>query len=189
VASAERQKSSGGHFQRLVTTLTLALLFVALFLVSILSVKLLISHEPVLKVISIAVVLLVASIPIAMQVVCTSTMAVGAHKLAKSKALVCKLTAIEELAAMDVLCSDKTGTLTMNQLSVCPPAFVMDRDKVSEEELLFFAALAARRGGSEQDEPTALARLDIGESNPSPVERRLEGVAKGGVNSRKSLPK
>ena len=74
----------------------------SLTLVSALAVKLLLNHEAPLKVVSIAVILLVASIPIAMQVVCTSTMAVGAHKLAKAKALVCKLTAIEELAAMDV---------------------------------------------------------------------------------------
>ena len=52
-----------------------------------------------------AVVLLVASIPIAMQVVCTSTMAVGAHKLAQRKALVCRLTAIEELSARRPTCT------------------------------------------------------------------------------------
>lgn len=55
------------------------------------------------------------------QVVCTSTMAVGAHKLAASEALVCRLTAIEEIAAMDVLCSDKTGTLTLNKLKISEP--------------------------------------------------------------------
>merc|ERR1719421_2086034 len=96
----------------------------ALVLVSVLSVKLLVDKNTVLDVISIAVVLLVASIPIAMQVVCTSTMAVGAHRLALRQALVCKLTAIEELATMNILCSDKTGTLTKNELAVQSPAFL-----------------------------------------------------------------
>ena len=193
VASAEQAKSSGGHFQRLVTTLTLALLFLSLFLVSILSVKLLMHKESILKVVSIAVVLLVASIPIAMQVVCTSTMAVGAHKLAMSKALVCKLTAIEELAAMDVLCSDKTGTLTMNQLSVRPPVFVLE-GRCAAEELLFFAALAARRGGSEQDAIDYCICSDVGHRGHGsaleafstlhfvpfdPVTKRTEAIVEG----------
>ena len=60
-------------------------------------------------------VLLVASIPIAMQVVCTTTMAVGSKHLSEKKAVVARLSAIEELAGMSILCSDKTGTLTKNQ--------------------------------------------------------------------------
>lgn len=62
--------------------------------------------------------LLVASIPIAMQVVCTTTMAVGAHRLAQRKAIVSRLSSTEELAGLDTLCSDKTGTLTKNELTV-----------------------------------------------------------------------
>ena len=61
-------------------------------------------------------VLLVASIPIAMQVVCTTTMAVGSKHLSEKKAVVARLSAIEELAGMSILCSDKTGTLTKNQV-------------------------------------------------------------------------
>ena len=61
-------------------------------------------------------VLLVASIPIAMQVVCTTTMAVGSKHLSEKKAVVALLSAIEELAGMSILCSDKTGTLTKNQV-------------------------------------------------------------------------
>jgi H+-transporting ATPase len=58
--------------------------------------------------------LTVASIPVAMPTVLSVTMAVGAEKLAKKQAIVSRLAAIEELAGMDVLCSDKTGTLTLN---------------------------------------------------------------------------
>lgn len=146
-----RLNAGGGHFQRLVKRLTWALLVLSLFFISILSVNLFFSGTPPLKVVSIAVVLLVASLPIAMQAVCTSTLAIGAQKLARRQALVCRLSAIEDLASMDVLCSDKTGTLTMNRLSIGSSAFVLDPEVVSESELLLFAALAARRGGGEQD--------------------------------------
>jgi len=53
-----------------------------------------------------------------MQVVCTTTMAVGAHRLAQRKAIVSRLSSTEELAGLDTLCSDKTGTLTKNELTV-----------------------------------------------------------------------
>ena len=71
-----------------------------------------------LNALSIVVVILVASIPIAIEVVSTSTLAVGAHTMASKQVIVARLNAIEELAGMTVLCSDKTGTLTLNQLSL-----------------------------------------------------------------------
>ena len=63
-----------------------------------------------------AVVLLVAVVPIANQVVCTSTLALGGRTLASHKAIVTRLSSIEELAGMAMLCSDKTGTLTLNKM-------------------------------------------------------------------------
>jgi H+-transporting ATPase len=63
-----------------------------------------------------AVVLLVAVVPIANQVVCTSTLALGGRTLAEHKAIVTRLSSIEELAGMAMLCSDKTGTLTLNKM-------------------------------------------------------------------------
>ena len=57
-----------------------------------------------------------------MQVVCTTTMAVGSKHLSEKKAVVARLSAIEELAGMSILCSDKTGTLTKNQVRVEEPA-------------------------------------------------------------------
>jgi H+-transporting ATPase len=70
-------------------------------------------------------VILVASIPVAIEVVCTSTLAVGSRRLAQKKIIVTRLSAIEELAGMDILCSDKTGTLTLNQLSLRDPIMMV----------------------------------------------------------------
>jgi H+-transporting ATPase len=64
------------------------------------------------------VVLLVASIPIAMEVVVTTTMALGSRQLSRMNAIVARLAAIEELAGMNMLCSDKTGTLTLNKMVI-----------------------------------------------------------------------
>lgn len=63
-------------------------------------------------------VLLIGGIPIAMPTVLSVTMAIGSHRLAQQGAITKRMTAIEEMAGMDVLCSDKTGTLTLNKLTV-----------------------------------------------------------------------
>merc|ERR1711968_411945 len=90
--------------------------------------------DPFLNALSICVVLLVASIPIAMQVVCTSTMAIGSRKLAEKKAIVTRLAAIEELAGMNMLCSDKTGTLTLGKMIM--KDIIVVADNTTEEDIL-----------------------------------------------------
>lgn len=81
-----------------------------------------------------------------MQVVCTTTMAVGAHRLAQRQAIVSRLSSTEELAGLDILCSDKTGTLTKNILTVQDPRA---NPGFTGEELLLAAALAAKRDGAQ----------------------------------------
>eukprot|EP00656_Telonema_subtile_P050528 TRINITY_DN6566_c0_g1_i4.p1 TRINITY_DN6566_c0_g1~~TRINITY_DN6566_c0_g1_i4.p1 ORF type:complete len:779 (-),score=212.73 TRINITY_DN6566_c0_g1_i4:976-3312(-) len=85
------------------------------------------------------VVLLIASIPIALKVVCTATLAMGATELAKEEAIVQRLSSIEELAGLQILCTDKTGTLTLNKMSLQD-----DLSKHASEELL--AAHPGREG-------------------------------------------
>lgn len=87
-----------------------------------------------------ALILLIVGVPVGLPVVTTTTLAVGAAYLAKEKAIVQKLTAIESLAGVDVLCSDKTGTLTANQLSIREP-FVADG--VDVNWMMAVAALAS----------------------------------------------
>ncbi len=86
-------------------------------------------------------VLIVGGIPIAMPTVLSVTMALGAGQLAKHQAIVSRLTAVEEIAGMDILCSDKTGTLTKNKLSVAEP---ITYEGEKGDDVLFQAALASK---------------------------------------------
>ncbi len=96
---------------------------------------------PILESLLFFLILLVASIPVALPVVLTVTMALGAESLASKKAIVTRLVSIEELASMDVLCSDKTGTLTQNKLTV---GEVILAGQSSSRDVLLYAALASR---------------------------------------------
>ncbi|KAF5749548.1 hypothetical protein HS088_TW04G01517 [Tripterygium wilfordii] len=89
-------------------------------------------------------VLLIGGIPIAMPTVLSVTMAIGSHRLSEQGAITKRMTAIEEMAGMDVLCSDKTGTLTLNKLTVdntLIEVFAKDMDK---DTVLLLAARASR---------------------------------------------
>jgi H+-transporting ATPase len=77
-------------------------------------------------------VIVVGGIPIAMPTVLSVTLALGAARLAKEGAIVAKMSAVEEMASMDILCSDKTGTLTLNKLSIDPQQVRDPRGRVRE---------------------------------------------------------
>jgi len=137
-----------GRFQKILYQITLSLLIICLIFAAIIFGKLQTSHNDLVRNLSIVVVILVASIPIAIEVVCTSTLAVGSRRLAEKKIIVARLSAIEELAGMTILCSDKTGTLTLNKLSLREPIPFLEMDA---NELHFFAALASKREEGNQD--------------------------------------
>jgi H+-transporting ATPase len=101
-------------------------------------------------------ILLVASIPIALPVVLTVTMALGALSLADKKAIVSRLISIEELASMDVLCSDKTGTLTENKLTI---GDVVPSDQLSSQDVLLSASLASRSDDMDAIDQAIYARV------------------------------
>ncbi len=128
----------------------------------------------------------VAAIPVAMPAVLSVTMAVGARRLAKKEAIVTRLAAIEELAGMDVLCSDKTGTLTQNILTLGDPFSV---NNVPAEQVILNAALASRAdnkdtidlavlGGLKDDQD--LMTYEVLHFQPfDPVHKRTEATVKG----------
>ncbi|XP_010526353.1 PREDICTED: ATPase 2, plasma membrane-type-like [Tarenaya hassleriana] len=89
-------------------------------------------------------VLLIGGIPIAMPTVLSVTMAIGSHRLSQQGAITKRMTAIEEMAGMDVLCSDKTGTLTLNKLSVDKALIEVFAKGVEKDQVLLFAARASR---------------------------------------------
>ncbi|XVE89177.1 hypothetical protein DITRI_Ditri19aG0129600 [Diplodiscus trichospermus] len=89
-------------------------------------------------------VLLIGGIPIAMPTVLSVTMAIGSHRLSQQGAITKRMTAIEEMAGMDVLCSDKTGTLTLNKLTVDKSLIEVFTKDVDKEMLLLLAARASR---------------------------------------------
>jgi H+-transporting ATPase len=139
VAKASLEERS--HFQKMVIRIGDFLIAMTVALVVLIIMVALFRHEPFLEIARFALVLTVASIPVALPAVLSVTMAVGAMNLARRKAIVSKLTAIEELAGVDVFCSDKTGTLTKNEMHVAEPVV---RGGVQERDLFLVAALASR---------------------------------------------
>ncbi len=139
VARAQREERS--HFQKMVIQIGNFLILITIALVLLIIMVSLFRHEHFLEIARFSLVLTVAAIPVALPAVLSVTMAVGALNLARKQAVVSKLTAIEELAGVDVFCSDKTGTLTENRMQVADPIVLDDH---SESELFQIAALASK---------------------------------------------
>ncbi|MGE5284966.1 MAG: plasma-membrane proton-efflux P-type ATPase [Actinomycetota bacterium] len=129
------------HFQRAVLKIGNYLILLAVALVSVIITVALFRGDRMLTTLQFALVLTVAAIPVAMPTVLSVTMAVGARLLARKEAIVSRLAAIEELAGTDVLCSDKTGTLTRNKLTLGEPFGVYG---VPADQVILSAALASR---------------------------------------------
>jgi H+-transporting ATPase len=129
------------HFQRAVLKIGNYLIVLAVALVAVIITVALFRGDPILTTLQFALVLTVAAIPVAMPTVLSVTMAVGARLLAKKEAIVTRLAAIEELAGVDVLCADKTGTLTQNKLTLGDPFSV---NNVSADQVILNAALSSR---------------------------------------------
>lgn len=135
-------KSAGNlsHFQQAVLKIGNSLIIATLALVAVVIIAGLIRHEPFLETLKFSLILTVAAIPVALPAVLSVTLAVGATVLSRGGAIVSRLAAIEELAGMDVLCSDKTGTLTQNRLTLGEVVSVSD---LTAEDILQAAALAS----------------------------------------------
>jgi len=122
---------------------------------------------PFMEALSFVVVLMVASIPMAMEIVTTTTLALGSKELTKHGAIVTRLAAIEDMAGMAILCSDKTGTLTLNEMHIQEHTPVYSQGE-NQYSLLRLAAMAAKWHEPARD---ALDKLVLGcETNPNGVD-------------------
>ncbi|KAL4282200.1 hypothetical protein GQ457_03G042360 [Hibiscus cannabinus] len=134
-----------GHFQKVLTAIgnfCICSIAVGMFIEIIVMYP--IQHRKYRDGIDNLLVLLIGGIPIAMPTVLSVTMAIGSHRLSEQGAITKRMTAIEEMAGMDVLCSDKTGTLTLNKLTVDKSMVEVFAKDVDKEMLLLLAARASR---------------------------------------------
>ena len=144
------------HFQRAVLKIGNYLIILAVALVAVIITVAIFRGDPILTTLQFALVLTVAAIPVAMPTVLSVTMAVGAQLLAKKQAIVSRLVAIEELAGMDILCADKTGTLTQNKLTLGDPFSV---NNVQTSQVILSAALASRSDNNDTIDLAVLGGL------------------------------
>jgi len=172
---------SVSHFQRAVLKIGNFLIVIAVVLVTIIIAVSIARQQSLSSTLQFSLVLIVAGIPVAMPTVLSVTMAVGARVLARKEAIVTRLASIEEMAGMDVLCSDKTGTLTQNKLTLGEP-FTMPG--IDADEVVLAGALASpTEGGDLIDlaviggvrDPDSLKRYQVGHFLPfDPVIKHAE---------------
>lgn len=155
VIQAEKQQKS--HFQKAVIRIGNYLIMCTAVLAVILLIVSLFRGDSFIEVTRFILVLVVASIPVALPAVLSVTLAVGAVNLAKKQAIVSRLAAIEELAGVDVLCSDKTGTLTQNKMSIAEPTLYND---FTEKDLYLYAAMASREENHDPIEKPVFEKVD-----------------------------
>jgi H+-transporting ATPase len=180
VQSAEKRS----HFQRAVLNIGNFLILATITLVVVILVVSIFRHTPFLKTLEFALILTVASIPVALPAVLSVTMAVGADGLARMRAIVSRLVSIEELAGVDVLCADKTGTLTRNELTVADP---LPAEGIDRAELMLAASVASNRNDPDPidkavltatGEAGAQATCEVRSFTPfDPVSKRTEAAA------------
>jgi H+-transporting ATPase len=174
------------HFQKAVLKIGNYLIILAVALVAVIIGFAIYRGDKILETLQFALVLTVAAIPVAMPTVLSVTMAVGARLLAKKQAIVSRLVAIEELAGVDVLCADKTGTLTQNKLTLGDPFSV---NNIPAEQIILSAALASREENNDTIDLAVLGGVKNKEELKNyqvvhfmpfdPVHKRTEATLKG----------
>jgi H+-transporting ATPase len=158
-AELVKTAKTASHLQEIIFAIVKYLIILDVVLVAALLVYAGFTHLPWSEVLPFALILLVASVPVALPATFTVATAVGALDMSRHAVLVTRLSAIEEAAAMDVLCTDKTGTITQNRLSL---AHIHPVGKHTADEVLRIAALAS--DAATQD-PIDLAVLEAAQEN------------------------
>jgi H+-transporting ATPase len=181
------EAKSVSHFQQAVLTIGDYLIYLSLGLAAALVVAMLIRGASILTLVQFTLILIVAAIPVAMPAVLSVTMAIGAVALARMKAIVTRLESIEEMAGMDILCSDKTGTLTQNKLTLGEPALFGAK---APQEPILAGALASKVEDRDAIDLAVIAGLNDPKALQSytqvnfvpfdPVHKRTEAEVKDG---------
>lgn len=139
------------HFRKAVLQIGRYLIYISIALAVVLVIIQLLRGDKPMHVVEFVLVLIIASIPVAMPAVLSVTMALGALRLSRMKAVVTRLESIEEMAGVDVLCSDKTGTLTQNKLTLGKP---LPARQIDEQTVVLYGALASE---ADTEDPIDLA--------------------------------
>jgi H+-transporting ATPase len=157
--TAKLVQSAGAvsHFQKAVLSIGDYLIYLSLGLIGLLTIVQLHRGMHWLELVQFALILTVASIPVAMPAVLSVTMAVGALALSRMKAIVSRLQSIEEMAGIDILCSDKTGTLTQNKLTLGEPEVFEAHDA---QDMILAAALASKAEDKDAIDLAVISGLD-----------------------------
>ncbi len=156
------------HFQKAVLKIGNYLIVLAGCIVAVvLLIEELFRHTPFLETLQFALVLIVAAIPAALPAVMSVSMAVGATELAKKGAIVSKLVSIEEMGGMDVLCSDKTGTITQNKITLSE---FVPFGNFKENDLLLYGSLASREEDNDPIDNAIILKAKTAE----PLKEKIE---------------
>lgn len=186
VARLAQKAPPPSHFQRAVLAIGRYLILLAILLVGLIVVVSTAQGKPISETLEFALVVTIASVPIALPAVLSVTMAVGARSLSQRQAVVSHLPAVEELAGVDVLCVDKTGTITLNKLSLGIPV-VLD-STVDVDNVRLMASLASRAESRDAIDAVILASVpqarrqnyQLLDFKPfDPVRKRAEATIRG----------
>ena len=162
-AELVRDVRSVGSVERLVFGIVRSLAIASVAVVALVGTAALAMHVAIPEVLTFALVVVLASIPVALPTAFTLATALGSLELARSGVLVTHLTAIEDAASMDVLCTDKTGTLTDNRISV---ADVRACAPYSRDDVVRFAAAASQASGQDPIDLAVLAAFAAAGDGP-----------------------
>lgn len=113
-----KEKDTKTTLELKVERVSKAITYIAAFLIALVIVYGVLTKQTTLNIIMLCISMIVASVPESLPIAITATLSVGSNEMAKKKAIVKKLSAIETLGATEIICSDKTGTLTTNQMTV-----------------------------------------------------------------------
>lgn len=175
--------------EEITSSITKGLLAVDVFLIILVAAKLVLSKTSILELLPFTLTLLIASIPIALPAMTTITLALGSLELARAGVIVRRLEAIEAGSMMDLICLDKTGTITENRIAV--KDVVPLNQGVSANEVLLYALLASEEDGKDPIDRAVVEKageigvskrgLEIVEFKPfSPETKRSEAIVKSG---------